>query len=96
MTILHFYSFAHSPRHTPSHRERGENRKKFLSPTSLPIEADEQITAALAIAPGTKTSGYSASDISLMRDLGARIGKSLRAKTTAARVNDTFRLPARS
>jgi hypothetical protein len=47
----------------------------------LPVEADGQLSAALAIGPKNKNQRYSASDISLIRDLGAKIGKFLRAQT---------------
>lgn len=46
----------------------------------FPIEANGRITAALAIGPRNQNQEYSASDMSLMRDLGAQIGRLLRLR----------------
>jgi hypothetical protein len=58
----------------------------------FPVEANGQITAALAIGPGNRNQRYSTSDISLIRDLGAKIGRLLRAQTAAAVVNEDLQL----
>jgi serine phosphatase RsbU (regulator of sigma subunit) len=63
-------------------------RRHNLISVFLPIESNGQITAALAIGPRNQNQRYSASDISLMRDLGAKIGELLRAQTATARAND--------
>jgi hypothetical protein len=65
-------------------------RRNNLVTVLLPVEINGPITAALAIGPGNRNRRYSASDISLIRDLGAKIGKLLRAQTAAACANDDF------
>jgi len=65
-------------------RLRGNNLVRVF----FPIEANGQITAALAIGPRNQNQQYSASDISLMRDLGAKIGRLLRAHTDAGANDD--------
>jgi serine phosphatase RsbU (regulator of sigma subunit) len=63
-------------------------RRHHLVSVFSPIEVDEQITAALAIGPRNQNQRYSASDISLMLDLGARIGKLLRTNAAARAIDD--------
>jgi serine phosphatase RsbU (regulator of sigma subunit) len=67
-------------------------RRNNLVSVFFPIEANEQITAALAIGPRNQSQPYSAPDISLMRDLGAKIGKLLRVQTAAARATDDLQI----
>jgi hypothetical protein len=67
-------------------------RRDHLVSVFLPIEADGQITAALAIGPGNQNERYAASDISLVCDLGRKIGKLWRAQTAAAGANDDFQI----
>jgi len=66
-------------------------RSSDLVRVFLPIEANNQITAALAIGPRNRNHRYSPSDISLIRDLGEKIGKLLQMQT-AARPNDDLQI----
>ncbi len=79
-------------------------RRRNLVSVFFPVEANEEITAALAIGPRNQNLRYSASDLSLMHDLGAKIGTLLRSRTdtglptdalqTARRIQDRL-LPSR-
>jgi serine phosphatase RsbU (regulator of sigma subunit) len=67
-------------------------RRHNLVRVFFPIEANGEITAALAIGPRNQNQEYSASDMSLMRDLGAQTGRLLRAHTAAARAKDDLEM----
>jgi serine phosphatase RsbU (regulator of sigma subunit) len=67
-------------------------RRHRLVSVFFPVETDGQTTAALAIGPRNRNQRYSSSDISLMRDLGEKIGKLLRAQNVAAHANEDLRM----